>query len=476
MKELFKGYYRPNDEEFKKMWDEGTFVFDTNVLLNLYRYKKETRDAILEILDRIQDRVWIPYQVGLEFHRGRLGVIAKQNDVLKDFKDSITASIENINSKYKELQLDKRHTDIMAEPILKQFEELSKTVIEDLDKIEQKKLSNCMDDDEILIKVTKLFEDKVGDLPENQKWLDDIFKEGDERAKNNIPPSFKDITKAKKDEKEGYGYNGLFYKAGYGDFILWKQLLDYAKVKNKKYIALITDDNKDDWMLTVKGKTISARPELITEICNQSGVEIFHIYNTESFLMNSKTKLNSPLSEEIIKDVGKVNNKGINSRFLLKSKIYGEEVESKIINWLEEKYDIVKSMNANISGFDFTGYSSNSGKTLIKYKLMTLNKINKKFIQYLIDSINHHFIRKQVDSSLNRTNYHIILVIEFKDILTNSIDDIVENVKNIIEEVIDESFINIDKSFRITFSLGYIDTINTDSFKVISNRRYLISP
>ena len=250
IKELFNGYYRPNDEEFKKMWDEGTFVFDTNVLLNLYRYKKETRDAILEILDRIQDRVWIPYQVGLEFHRGRLGVIAKQNDVLKDFKDSITASIENINSKYKELQLDKRHTDIMAEPILKQFEELSKTVIEDLDKIEQKKLSNCMDDDEILIKVTKLFEDKVGDLPENQEWLDDIFKEGDERAKNNIPPSFKDITKAKKDEKEGYGYNGLFYKAGYGDFILWKQLLDYAKVKNKKYIALITDDNKDDYLFS----------------------------------------------------------------------------------------------------------------------------------------------------------------------------------------------------------------------------------
>ena len=43
MKDIFKGYYRPSDDEFKKMWEEGIFVFDTNVLLNFYRYKKETK-------------------------------------------------------------------------------------------------------------------------------------------------------------------------------------------------------------------------------------------------------------------------------------------------------------------------------------------------------------------------------------------------------------------------------------------------
>lgn len=108
------------------MWNEGTFVFDTNVLLNLYRYKKETRDSILEVLEKLQDRIWIPYQVGLEFHRNRLLVISDQNKKMDDFKSSIKNSISEIEKQYKDLQLNKRHADINAEPILKQFQDLSK--------------------------------------------------------------------------------------------------------------------------------------------------------------------------------------------------------------------------------------------------------------------------------------------------------------------------------------------------------------
>ncbi len=36
MRDLFPGYYRPTEEEFAKMWQEGIFVFDANVLLNIY--------------------------------------------------------------------------------------------------------------------------------------------------------------------------------------------------------------------------------------------------------------------------------------------------------------------------------------------------------------------------------------------------------------------------------------------------------
>ncbi|MGZ3645243.1 MAG: hypothetical protein ACXVCM_15485, partial [Ktedonobacteraceae bacterium] len=38
MQELFPGYYRPTKEEFSTMWQQCIFVFDANVLLNIYRY------------------------------------------------------------------------------------------------------------------------------------------------------------------------------------------------------------------------------------------------------------------------------------------------------------------------------------------------------------------------------------------------------------------------------------------------------
>ena len=38
MRDLFPSYYRPTDEEFKELWEKCTFIFDANVLLNLYLY------------------------------------------------------------------------------------------------------------------------------------------------------------------------------------------------------------------------------------------------------------------------------------------------------------------------------------------------------------------------------------------------------------------------------------------------------
>jgi hypothetical protein len=62
MRNIFPGYYRPTDEEFYKMWQECIFVFDANVLLNLYRYSPDTRDELLDVLERLKDRIWIPHQ------------------------------------------------------------------------------------------------------------------------------------------------------------------------------------------------------------------------------------------------------------------------------------------------------------------------------------------------------------------------------------------------------------------------------
>lgn len=75
MREMFKGYVDYQEQEYKFIWENALIVFDTNILLNFYRYSKETRKTMFEILDNLKKRLWIPYQVAHEFYKNRVNVI-----------------------------------------------------------------------------------------------------------------------------------------------------------------------------------------------------------------------------------------------------------------------------------------------------------------------------------------------------------------------------------------------------------------
>jgi hypothetical protein len=78
MKSIFAGYYRPTDKEFDELWKTCVFIFDTSVLLDLYRSTAKTREVLFSILEKIKDRIWLPYQAGWEYQEDRLDVIAKE--------------------------------------------------------------------------------------------------------------------------------------------------------------------------------------------------------------------------------------------------------------------------------------------------------------------------------------------------------------------------------------------------------------
>jgi hypothetical protein len=64
MEKVFAHYYKPTSEGFDALWKDCTFSFDANVLLDVYRYSPETRDRLIDVLKHLNDRIWIPYQVG----------------------------------------------------------------------------------------------------------------------------------------------------------------------------------------------------------------------------------------------------------------------------------------------------------------------------------------------------------------------------------------------------------------------------
>ena len=74
MRDKYPGWYPKSASEAAVLWENAIFVPDANVLLHCLRHAAVVREELLRLFDVLKDSVWIPYQVGLEFHRNRLDV------------------------------------------------------------------------------------------------------------------------------------------------------------------------------------------------------------------------------------------------------------------------------------------------------------------------------------------------------------------------------------------------------------------
>ncbi|MFP4958927.1 PIN-like domain-containing protein [Bacillus subtilis] len=119
--------------------------------------------------------------------------------------------------------------------------------------------------------------------PYSQEQLNELYIEGENRFENSVPPGYKDIDKG---DAKRY-FDGLDYTKKYGDLVLWKQIIDFAKSK-KTDIIFVTDDNKEDWWLISHGKTLGPHPEIIQEFKRETDGNNIYIYKTKQFLESCK--------------------------------------------------------------------------------------------------------------------------------------------------------------------------------------------
>ena len=302
MKKSFSGFYSPSNIRIKNAWkhEKTLFVFDTNVLLNLYSYTEDARDDFFKILDRISDHIWLPHHVGLEYQRNRLEIIKNEKGIFKKLNEDIERIKKTIesNEKAKELQ----------ESMQKALDDLKNIVDEWNDKQPEVRSG-----DKIRPKIEESFNNKIGVPFLNQEELDKIYKDGEKRYKNEIPPGFKDA-KDKKD-KPSFSYGGLNYVPMYGDLIIWNQIIEHAKKDDIKSVFLITDDTKEDWWYIINSsgeKRIGVRAELREEIERESKISLFDTMTTSSFMEDGKKYLDLDVSNESIEEVEeKINTKRI---------------------------------------------------------------------------------------------------------------------------------------------------------------------
>lgn len=285
MKKIFPGYFPKEDSDHKALWGKCLFVFDANILLNLYRYSDDARSGFLQVLDRLKDRAWIPHRVAEEYLTNRLKVIFEQ-------QEEYTVAISEIAALNKKLENPRQHP-FVSRKIMDGVADSLNNLISELESNKEIH-SKRMSDDEIKERLAIIFDGRVGDELKDEE-LEELIKEGGRRYAEKIPPGYSDAKKTSGEE---------FLRARCrpcGDLIVWKQLLYKAKAENTSVI-FVTDDGKEDWWLRFKGKTIGARPELVKEFISNVGMD-FHMYHPERFLSLAGDFLKQETSPEILNEI-----------------------------------------------------------------------------------------------------------------------------------------------------------------------------
>lgn len=316
MKEKFKEFYKYSDNEIKTIWENCIFVFDTNVLLDLYRYSKKTSDEFLKILNKIykEKRLWIPHQVGLEFHKRRMTLISDLKKSYCDIKEIIENAFSDAQKKVDD-KYHKEHPFLDLKEIESEINKCKKNISKTIDKNE-KAHPDWFNKDEILEELTKIFDKNIGEEYTKEK-LAEIIKEGEDRYEKKIPPGYEDA-KSKDDDKK------------YGDLILWFQIIEMAK-KSKKSVIFITRDNKSDWWWKQSENTIGPRHELKREIKNKADVN-FHMYNSERFLEYASEFYKEAVDKKSIKEVKRTSRLLEEKNYIMHKIMHSRKLKSPLIN------------------------------------------------------------------------------------------------------------------------------------------------
>ncbi|HEN9519373.1 TPA: hypothetical protein U9I78_001984 [Acinetobacter baumannii] len=494
MKSLFFEFdYFLSEQKLSEIWgDKDTlFIVDTNVLLNLYSYQDATRKAIYKSLDKVNDRLWVPHQVMLEFHKNRPEIIYKSK---KNF-DSIVGHLDsfiqahNYNDKelitfdtnfgkiYPELRdlfnKFKESSQILIGELIAKLEEDAKTIKNKTEELKKQTIS-LTGSDNIYQKLLEFYTDEKVGVSFDQDTLNKIYDEGESRYSKEIPPGYKDSHKT-----EEYSNRGLLYKSKFGDLILYKQILKFSLEKKVKNVIFISEDSKKDWKEGVpheKNKYYGVRREIREEAYKEAGILNFLIFNAEEFIKYSKIKLDNNL----VADLNAVHENYLNISKVAEPPIIGvsSELSNNINTLTEEISNLENRISVFISQIEQLKSEEKHTSLLLESIEVEIKDFDKKLIENYENYDASEFQRQK--SILDRlytfknTTYEKLQNIKFKKIrLSKKVSSSRMKLDKLLEKnmelrkfsIIDPRVIeNTKKTFDFSKDIGNFED-NQDNLK-----------
>ena len=327
--EGFEHFIPPDQSIIAEGITTGLVVLDSNVLLGAYRFAPKSREELLDALALLGDRIWIPNQVGLEFHRNRLSVIAENDAAYRDAIETIEnrsrEALPELEKKVRELSnrvaLGTEERQGLLSVIASTFSELSGK-LEHLR--ETHGVGTLKGPDKILERISDIFSGRIGAPPSDEENEADR-NEAKVRIEKQAPPGYKD---SNKDDPRG-------------DYLVWSQTLREAARRKSTVLVFVTNDTKEDWYTRMKGQAIMARPELALECLQKSSARLVML-PTQQFLSNARSLLAAPISDETIRQA----NQGRLANERLSEEILARKLAALIQDAQEARIEVENRENA----------------------------------------------------------------------------------------------------------------------------------
>jgi hypothetical protein len=241
----FEGYRTPSDQDYRTGLTSALVVFDTNVLLNLYRYNDKTRSSM------------IPHQVLEEFWRNReralASPLAEVQQSIRDLEKQFDSAREIIRIWVNKAALNKESADAVEHQLADSFtaaQRLLEEVVEDADQVARARNTEY---DIVLNLLEPVLDGHVG-LPMNDADHATAVTEGKRRAAAGEVPGFADAKKA-----------DVSPEGAAGDYLVWEQVLREA-ARRKLDVVFVTGDVKKDWWRYEGSFPRGPRIELVREL------------------------------------------------------------------------------------------------------------------------------------------------------------------------------------------------------------------
>ncbi|WP_262385644.1 PIN-like domain-containing protein [Duffyella gerundensis] len=157
--------------------------------------------------------------------------------------------------------------------------------------------------DKVRDRISELVGERIGSPPD-QGIIDTLEKEGEARYNKKIPPGYED--ESGKDD-DTFSFNSVIYKKKFGDWFIWKEILNYVESNDTSSVIYVTNDEKEDWWYKIGGRTRGPHESLKTELAVKGNGTMLFLYNSSSFLNSANLFLKgAATSEEAIIELERV--------------------------------------------------------------------------------------------------------------------------------------------------------------------------
>lgn len=278
----------------------GLLSLDANVLLNFYRYSPNARDSLVAVLRAAGDRVWVSHQAAREFWRNRCSAIDDRNRATEQLHVAIS---KNDSAASAAVSLWVKQTAVSQETQQQVHAALSEGYRQAREVIDAEvegagAVSYDTGSDSVLTVLLDLLSAHVGPpLPQDEHTK--ALEEGARRAKEQIPPGFRDAEKSESGGPDGPS----------GDYLVWLQSVAEAHTRDLP-LVMVTADEKDDWWWKHRTSFMGPRRELVEEFAQHSDKKVFMLRPVQ--LIERAAVLNVAVSEDAATDVARASSdKGV---------------------------------------------------------------------------------------------------------------------------------------------------------------------